>query len=416
MRIMPKEEYWLNKLNIHLDQIEKQLSLEKEQAIEKLATKLDKRICGLLAEEMGLTNNVFEDQVDFAKMLIENYPKEFRQFIYLTEFVGYKRKEAIISIAEEKLHPDLLKTLDLDYRKPNPKDVLWLICELFCQDPEILFDVYLKDIEKKHATGTWFQTLFDGKSVNPKALTKMLEPQSIKNALAKLDVPNAISCPKVVDGDHEKVLFLNAEITAKILKLRDSRNQGYTDDWIIVRFDKQKNRVRIATKSLDKGADIVCGLIKTVSQAECSLREEDEKTPARTIKKFTKTLLKDKKHADAMLEIELDNAPIEGVGTRIRVKNDFSIGKPLLALSERYGWFEKVDYMNRLLYIKVRHNEKDFKLQFEWIDESPLASFVRWDDSHVDSDLQEEFKQYMREKYEINICCKRRRFNSSSAD
>lgn len=258
--------------------------------------------------------------------------------------------------------------------------------------------------------------LFDGKSLNALRLAKMFERDSIEEALNKIDLPKAIFCPKVVDSQDEKVIFLNAEITAKITKLRDSRNQGYADDWIVVRLDKRNNRVRIATKSLDKGAEIVRGLIQTISHEECSLHEEDEKTLARNIKKFVKTLLKDKKDADTLLEVELDNTPVEGVGTKIRLKNDFSIAKPLSALSERYGWLEKVDEMRRLLYLKLKREGKVFKLEFDWNDESPLSAFVRWDDSHVDSNLQEEFKQYMQDSYEINICCKRRRFHSNGTD
>jgi hypothetical protein len=287
---------------------------------------------------------------------------------------------------------------------------------LFCQDPESLFDVYLKDIEKKHSTGTWFQMLFDGKSFTALRLTKMFEQKSIEDALDKIDVPKAIFCPKVVDREDEKVIFLNAEISAKITKLRDSRTQGYTDDWIVVRLDKRNNRVRIATRSLDKGAEIVRGLIQTISNVECSLHEEDEKTPARNIKKFVKTLLKDKRDADTLIEIELDNTPIDGVGTRIRLKNDFSIAKPVSALSGQYGWLETVNDMARLLHLKLKHDDKPFKLEFNWNDESPLSAFVRWDDSHVDSNLQEEFKQYMQDTYEINICCKRRRFHSNGTD
>lgn len=416
MRIMPDDDYWLNKLNVHLDQVEKQISLNKEQAFEQLAKKWDRRICDLIAQEIGLDGGAHNDQIDFITALVDVYPKESRQFIYLTEFAKRKRKEAVLSIAEEKLHPEKLQILELDRRKPSAKDILWLLFELFCQDPESLFDVYLKNTEKKHSTGTWFQTLFDGKSVNPGKLANMFEKESIENALATIDIPNAILCPKVIDHEDEKVLFLNAEIAAKTTKLRTSRNQGYTDDWIVARFDKRNNRVRISASSLDKGAKIIGGLIQAISKVECSLHEEDEKTPARNIKKFVKTLLKDKRDADTLIEIELDNTPIDGVGTRIRLKNDFSIAKPVSALSGQYGWLEKVNEMSRLLYLKLKREGKMFKLEFDWNDDSPLSAFVRWDDSHVDSNLQEEFKQYMQDTYEINICCKRRRFHSNGTD
>ncbi len=415
MRNLSEQEYWLSKLNVHLDHIKKQFLLHPEQEIDSLARKWDQRICDLAVRELGFNGLGYDDQSNFVKALIESYPEASWQFIYLTEFAKRKRKDAVINVAGEKLHPDLLATLELDRRKPSAKDILWLICELFCEEPEALVDVYLEDIEKKHSTGTWFKILFDGSSIKLDDLAKMLDKESIKDALSKLDIPDAISCPKVSYREDEKVLFFNAEITAKILKLRESRNQGYTDDWIIVRLNKKQNRIRIATASLDKGAEIVRGLIQTVSHVECTLREEDEATSARTIKKFINVLLKDKKDSDTLREIELDNIPIDGVGVKIRLKNDFSIAKPLSALSGRYAWLEKVDDMRHILYLRFMHNDGEFKLTFDWNDDSPLTCFVRWDDSHVDSDFQEEFKQYMQDNYEIKICCKRRRFDSNSA-
>lgn len=415
MMIMPEGEYWLNKLNIHLDQIEKPFLLNKEQAIKKLASKWDKRICELVEREVGFNGEIHSNQIDFITRLVDAYSKQFHQFLYLTEFAKRKHK-AVLNVAEEKLHPDLLQELELDSRSPNGKDILWLTCELFCQDPEILFDVYLKDIEKKHSTGTWFQILFNDESVNLSKLANLFDLDSIKNALAKLDVPNAISCPDVIDRENEKVLFLNAEIAAKIFKFRDSHNQGYSEDWIIARLDKRHNRVRIATKSLNKGAKIVQGVIQAISHVECSLREEDEKTFARSIKKFLNVLLKDKEDADTLVEAELNNAPVDGVGTKIRLKNDFSIAKPLSMLNRQYRWLEKVEDMSRLLYIILKHNDKPYKLKFDWQEESPLSGFVRWDASGIDSDFHEEFKQYMQENYEINICSKRRGTDSAITD
>lgn len=132
MRIMPDDDYWLNKLNVHLDHVEKQISLNKEQALEQLAKKWDGRICDLIAQEVGFDSEVHNDQIDFVTGLVDTYPNESRQFIYLTEFAKRKRKEAVLNVAEEKLHPEKLQILELDRRKPSPKDILWLLVELFC--------------------------------------------------------------------------------------------------------------------------------------------------------------------------------------------------------------------------------------------------------------------------------------------
>lgn len=409
MRIVPKDEYWLCTLNIHYDQIEKQLKLHKNQVLESLAKKWDKRIRDLIAREVDFEADSQESMIAFIARLFDEHQEEAFQFLYLTEFARHKRKEAVLTIAAEKLHPELLEVLELDERQPNAKHILWLILELFSQNPDSLFDVFLKDIEIKHSTGTWFQVTFDDNNIEHQDLAKNLDKGAIEKALARVDVPDAISCPQVIDNGNEKIIFLNAEITAQITKLRNSRNLGYSDDWIVMRFDKNRNRIRIAARSLDRGAAIVQRLIQEVALAKCSLHEEEKTTPAENIMNFVKALLQEKEDADALIEIELDNAPVDSVATKIRLKNDFSIARPFAALNGRYGWLDDINSMPRLLYLKMRHGDKNFRIMFDWIDSSPRAAFVRCDDRFIDSRLHEEFTIYMLDAYAINICCKRRR-------
>lgn len=404
MQKHPPASFWTDDLGLNVTELVERLREKRADWIGNRNGRQLKIICEALAIEG-------ERLPERRAALDESDDDVLLPFFLVDQFARFKSRVAVLELAREILAEDRLGEC---MKSNDVGDTTALLLALFVHRWELLKDVALLD--RRHKLGFAGMRLRGGSRKPKRSLVDVLKAASLRSVLAAADAAARDRLKTEyrgrLDRDGRVLVFMRrADRPDHMVRSKGGVLHGYKPEWIILDFEPDCHRVRIASRTASVPLQIANGIATACFDKDCGYVNESDPTPRDTLETFVAHLRAEAAGLLTLVELSCKSAPLDGAPSiRISQPDSVHIGSSLQHFERSVGPLD-LDHIDS---VKVLYGKKRVTISFEQADDGTDAFDVRYSDHRLNALEREQFVALLKETHGITIHSTEKRYARSS--
>lgn len=395
----PPQAFWKDDLGLNLDEL---VDTFDDQARHAWIDHRSGRQVAIICEALGLDGHSTRSRKDSLREARD----DLVPFFLVEQFSRFKSRVAVIEFARELLPPE---TLDQCMKSEDDGDRTALLFAIYSRDWAGLKTVALLD--RTHKIGFAGMRLRGGRKAQ-RSLASVLKTTSLKFILSASDSAARDRRLTVFRGLLERngrtQLFLRrAERPDQMVRPQGGVIHGFKPEWIILDFEADGKRMRIASRSSAVPMQIANRIAAACFERDCQYINDSATTARKTLEKFVSHLRADAKGPLLLVELVAKSAPLKGSpALRISQPDSRHIGESLDHFEQKVGKLP-LDHIDSL---KVLFRKKRVTLILDRAEDDTDAFDVRYSDHRLNALERVEFVTMLRASHAITIHSTEKRY------
>lgn len=301
----PSQTFWKDDLGLNLDEL---IEGFDDEAREGWIDKLNGRRAAIVCDAIGLDGHSTQSR----KESLRDTGDELVPFYLVERFARFKSKVAALEVAREVLPEERLGEC---MTSAENADTTALLLALYVQQWQTLKTVALLD--RTHKSGFAGMRLNGAGRKAKRALSDVLKPSALKAILAAADKVardrRTTVFRGVLDRNGRLQLFMRrAERPDQIVRPQGGVIHGFKPEWIILDFEPDAKRVRIASRTGVVPIQVANRIALACFDKDCHYVNDSDTTPRATLQKFMAHLRGDGNGPLVLVELTCKSAPLKG--------------------------------------------------------------------------------------------------------
>ncbi|OHC75214.1 MAG: hypothetical protein A3G18_06660 [Rhodospirillales bacterium RIFCSPLOWO2_12_FULL_58_28] len=331
---------------------------------------------------------------------LRDKPELLKRFVPVGRFARSKSRVAVIEFAESVL---ALESMDLCRDGNDEFDVIALLFAIFDKNWKSLPTVF--HLDKIHKSGFARMVLEKPPKRLDVSLGEFLTQTSLASHLARFDKTKndgRISQMKsIIPRDGRYLVFIRRSERRDMLLQSTTVIHGFAPEWIILDFQEGAAKVNISSKSVSVPLEIANHIASAYFGRDVEYVNDREHSYTKQLRRLLSLLGNDKADELTLVEIAVDNGPLDGSPKIVLSRTEGSISSGIRHFEKAVGGIiEDVGHIN---HIKVLYRNKRVTLKFEQNDESDDEFVVRYSDHTLNEKERRLFEAFMSDSHGITI-------------
>lgn len=389
----PSQTFWKDDLGLNLDELIVGFDNETRAA---WINKRNGRQATIVCDALGLDGH----SVQSRKESLHDTGDELVPFYLVERFARFKSKVAALEVAQDVLPEERLAAC---MTSGGDGDTTALLLAIYVHRWDALKSVALLD--RTHKSGFAGMRLFGGGRKAKRALSDVLKPRTLRAILAAADKTARDRRTTVFRGVLDRngclQLFMRrAERPDQMVRPQGGVIHGFKPEWIILDFQPDAKRVRIASHTGVVPLQVANGIALACFQKDCRYVNDSDTTSRATLQKFLTHLRADNDGPLVLVELTCKSAPLKGSpALRISQPDSRHLGPSLKHFEQAVGKIplDDIDSM------KVLFRKKRVTIIFDNAEDGMDAFDVRYSDHRLNRLERDDFVTLLREIHGITI-------------
>lgn len=396
----PPQTFWKDDLGLNIDEL---IESFDSQAREEWIDHRTGRQIAVMAQALGVDG----ESTRSRKASLRDADDEIVPFFLVEHFSRFKSKVAVVEYAKETLPEEVLGQC---MKTEDDGDRTALLFAIYLNDWTGLKAVALLD--RTHKSGFAGMRLRGGGRKAQRPLGNVLKPASIKSILGAADSAARDRRATVFRGLLERngrvQLFLRrAERPDQMVRPQGGVIHGFKPEWIILDFEADGKRVRIASRTAFVPLQIANRIAAACFDKDCEYINDSAATVRKALEKFLSHLRTDGKGPLLLVELVAKTAPLKGSpALRISQPDSRHIGESLDHFEQKVGKLP-LDHIDS---VKVLFRKKRVTLILDRAEDDADAFDVRYSDHRLNALERAEFVTLLQETHGITIHSTEKRY------
>lgn len=389
----PSQTFWKDDLGLNLEELIEGFDDDTREA---WIDKLNGRRAAIVCEALGLDGHSTQSR----KESLRDTGDELVPYYLVERFARFKSKVAALEVAHEVLPEERLGEC---MTSGGDGDTSALLLAIYVHQWDALKAVALLD--RTHKSGFAGMRLIGAGRKAKRALPDVLKPGALKAILTAADKTardrRTTVFRGVLDRNGRLQLFMRrAERPDQIVRPQGGVIHGFKPEWIILDFEPDAKRVRIASRTGVVPIQVANRIALACFEKDCHYVNDSDTTPRATLQKFLAHLRADGNGPLVLVELTCKSAPLKGSpALRLSQPDSRHLGSSLNHFEQVAG---KIP-LDNIDSVKVLFRKKRVTIIIDNAEDGTDAFDVRYSDHRLNRLERDDFVTLLRETHGITI-------------